>query len=141
MRENRREHRRQQRQATINYLSSTIQRQHELYGEIEQDGRFLEKATVVNSPEFHKLTSYFGLLEYLAAAVNMGVFDAEVVNRTIGGRLIRATSDFAEWMEAERQRLGNPAVYEELRELVEDLRRRRGIQASAAPQQSVVGSG
>ncbi|WP_067839790.1 DUF4760 domain-containing protein [Nocardia lijiangensis] len=133
VRETRRENRRQRQQATINYITSTIQRQHELYGEIERDPSFPERAAIVNSAEFHQLTSYFGYMEYLAAAVNMEVFDAKVVDRTIGGRLIRACEDFREWIEAERQRLANPAVYEELQALVDDLRRRRALRAPSSP--------
>jgi hypothetical protein len=133
MHETRRENRRQRQQATINYITSTIQRQHELYGEIERDPSFPNRATVVNSDEFHQLTSYFGYMEYLAAAVNMEIFDIQVVDRTIGGRLIRACETFREWMEAERLRLANPAVYKELQTLVDELRRRRTTRSLTLP--------
>lgn len=125
MHETRRENRRQRQQATINYITSTIQRQHDLYSGMERDPSFADRAAVVNSEEFHQLTSYFGYLEYLASAVNMEIFDIEVVDRTIGGRLIRARESFSEWMDAERRRLANPAVYQELRTLVDRLQHRR----------------
>ncbi len=122
MRETRNENRRQQQRATINYITSTVQRQHDLYGNIHQDQSFADKAAVIDSPEFHELTSYLGYLEYLAAGVNMGIFDAEVVSRTIGGRIVRANAMFGEWIHAERERLDNPGVYIELELLIPELR-------------------
>ncbi|UGT41843.1 DUF4760 domain-containing protein [Nocardia yamanashiensis] len=122
MRETRRENRRQQQRATINYITATMQRQHDLYGGIYQDPLFAAKAAEVDSREFHDLTSYLGLLEYLSAGVNMGIFDAEVVSRTIGGRLIRAHEAFADWIDSERKRLANPGVYIELENLAPHLR-------------------
>ncbi|PSR58706.1 MULTISPECIES: DUF4760 domain-containing protein [Nocardia] len=123
--ETRRENRRQQQRATVTYITSTLQRQHELYAEIHQDPDFARKAAVIDSAEFHQLTSYFAHLEYLAAGVNMRIFDEEVVNRTVGGRILRACSIFRAWMDSERVRLENPAVYEELEQLAVRLRERR----------------
>jgi Domain of unknown function (DUF4760) len=125
IRETQKENRRQRERATVNYITSTIQRQHELYSDIEQDSSFAAKASVVNSAEFHQLTSYFAYLEYLSAAVNMKIFDGDVVSRTIGSRIIRAYETFREWMDTERQRLNSKTVYEELDILVADLRERR----------------
>ncbi|WP_433724565.1 DUF4760 domain-containing protein [Nocardia sp. CA-129566] len=125
IRETQEENQRQRQRATVNYITSTIQRQHELYSAMHQDTSFAAKASVVASAEFHQLTSYFGYLEYLAAAVNMRIFDGEVVSRTIGSRIIRAYETFREWMETERRRLNNNTVYEELDILVADLRERR----------------
>ncbi|MFJ1454795.1 DUF4760 domain-containing protein [Nocardia sp. N2S4-5] len=123
--ETRRENRRQQQRATVTYITSTLQRQHELYAEIHQRSDFAAAAAVTDSTEFHQLTSYFANLEYLAAGVNMGIFDEEVVTRTMGGRIIRAYSMFRHWMAAERSRLDNPAVYDELDQLVERLTKQR----------------
>ncbi|WP_157110719.1 DUF4760 domain-containing protein [Nocardia anaemiae] len=82
---------RQRQRATLDFIGTTIERQHALYTRINADPDFLTKASNPELEEFMALRSYLGYLENIAAGVNMSIFDQVVVDRTVGSRLVRAT--------------------------------------------------
>ncbi|WP_280417804.1 DUF4760 domain-containing protein [Nocardia carnea] len=115
------ENRRQCRRYTLEFIGNTIARQYDLYSKVHADDGFLERAKVPNSEEYMGLRSYLGYLENIAAGVNMGIFDQEVVDHTAGARLIKAWEQYSGWVEAVREAQGNKRMYEELEVLVRRL--------------------
>ncbi|MGS2809296.1 DUF4760 domain-containing protein [Nocardia sp. MW-W600-9] len=115
------ENRRQCRRATLDFIASTIEHQHALYRRIHGDPDFRSKAIHEGQQEYMDLRSYLGYLENIAAGVRMGIFDKEVVDRTIGSRLINAWRDNHDWVAALRNAKGNHRLFEELQLLVEAL--------------------
>ncbi|MCX5046228.1 hypothetical protein OG921_23945 [Aldersonia sp. NBC_00410] len=129
------ENSRKRQQATIDFIASTIERQHTLYANVYRDSSFVTRAKEINSPEFHQLTSYLGYLEYLAAAVNMEIMDIRVVERTIGSRITRGLEDFSSWIAIEQKRL-LPTAYNEIETLSKTLHKRRKPKLANPPIQS-----
>ncbi|WP_280400779.1 DUF4760 domain-containing protein [Nocardia carnea] len=115
------ENRRQCRRYTLEFIGNTIARQYDLYSKVHGDDGFLERAKVPNSEEYMGLRSYLGYLENIAAGVNMGIFDEQVVDHTAGARLIKAWEQYSGWVEAVRKAQGNKRMYEELEILVRRL--------------------
>ena len=115
-------HTRARQQATLDFIASTIEKQHDLFGRLRNDPQFLDKAHDRDTHEYLILRDYLSYLEDLSVGVNMSIFDKEVVDRSIGGRIIRARfGPYAEWIEWERRELDSPRLYEELEYLAKEL--------------------
>ncbi|MFG1797787.1 DUF4760 domain-containing protein [Nocardia sp. NPDC049149] len=112
---------RQRQRATLDFIGTTIERQHALYTKINSDSGFLSKASDHDRQEFLDLRSYLGYLENIAAGVNMDIFDQDVVDRTVGNRLIRAWERYGEWIRHARLFQNDERLYEELENLVKRL--------------------
>ncbi|MRH88340.1 DUF4760 domain-containing protein [Nocardia sp. SYP-A9097] len=112
---------RQRQRSTLDFIGTTIERQHALYTKINSDPNFLSKASDHDRQEFMDLRSYLGYLENIAAGVNMGIFDRDVVDRTVGNRLIRAWERYGDWIQDVRRLQHNGRLYEELESLVKKL--------------------
>ncbi|MFF0492511.1 DUF4760 domain-containing protein [Nocardia sp. NPDC004068] len=112
---------RQRQRATLDFIGTTIERQHALYTRINADPDFLTKASDHTRKEFMDLRSYLGYLENIAAGVNLGIFDQTVVDRTVGSRLVRAWERYGVWIQETREFQDNRRLFEELEHLAEKL--------------------
>ena len=125
----RQDHDRRRKQATIEYINDVRDRyraEHRhllrvLGGPVNAES--VEK--IQSNPELNaRLLDLLGLFEGLAAGVNAGVFDVELLNRVSGGYLIRVFETYKAYMLARRQSRW-PSLYREFEELVENLRKLR----------------
>ena len=109
------ENRRRQQRATIDFIAYTIAKSQEMYDLIPVAGsrlvdQFRESAVVRDSPAFRALRNYLNYFESISVAVNLEIFDIEVVNRSIGGRIVRTWDLYEDWILSERVSLATPAI-------------------------------
>jgi hypothetical protein len=112
------ESQRRRRQATMEFISSTMSKLQDFYQRVPASGSgkhegFLASAMVRDSEEFSSLRDYLNYLEDLSVGVNMEIFDGQVVYRSIGGRIKRAWRAYEQWVIVER-RVVAPSLYTEL---------------------------
>ncbi|MEM1237613.1 MAG: DUF4760 domain-containing protein [Pseudomonadota bacterium] len=76
------------------------------------------------------LLNYLDYLEDISVAVNMGIYDIDIVNRVMGTQLIRASDRFAYFIDEIRERQGSDSFYKELRLLGRKLSWLREVRPS-----------
>lgn len=124
---------RQRKQTTLDFIGTTIEKQHDLFGRLKTDAQFMEKASNRDTVEYLVVRDYLSYLEDLSVGVNMEVFDREVVDRSIGGRIIRVWFElYGDWIQRERADLASERLYEEVETLAKSLKASRD--GAAMPQ-------
>lgn len=113
-----REDTRNNKLATMQFLSSSMASLSATYDRMPAAGssktaEFVERASHRETPEFRDLRNYLNYLEDVCAGIHAGIFDAEVVHRSVGGRINRARSTFGGWITTERLRV-SPTLYTEM---------------------------
>ncbi|QBS45132.1 hypothetical protein DMB37_38680 [Nocardia sp. CS682] len=117
---------RQRKQTTLDFIGTTIEKQHDLFGRLKTDAQFMEKASDRDTVEYLVVRDYLSYLEDLSVGVNMEVFDREVVDRSIGGRIIRVWFElYGDWIQRERTDLDSDRLYEEVEALAKSLKASR----------------
>lgn len=124
------ENNRRRERATMDFIAATMAKLDETYDQVPPSGseeiaRFLKKASVNGSSQFNALRNYLNYLEDLAVGVNLGLFDLEILSRTIGPRMIRAWESYSPWIERERVSLKFPGLCSDLEQCVATIRRVR----------------
>jgi hypothetical protein len=125
----REDHDRRRKQATIEYINDVRDRYRAEHRHLlralggPMNAQSVEK--IRSNPDLNaRLLDLLGLFEGLAAGVNAGVFDVELLNRVSGGYLIRVFETYKAYMLARRQSRW-PSLYREFEQLVQDLRKLR----------------
>lgn len=118
---------RQARQATMDFMAGTISKLQELSGKIPPAGSsrqsaFLHDAMVRDSTSFLAVRDYLNYLEDVCVGTNMRIFDADVVRRSMGGRLRRAWVAYEPWILEER-RIVHSRVFVDLEACVREFNR------------------
>ncbi len=118
--------------ATMDFLAGTMSKLQEVYNDMPPAGSpnqdaYSVAAQVRDSAEFVSVRNYLNYLEDLSVAVNMQIFDSEVVYRVVGGRMYRAWQNYVNWIMKERELLSSPGIYCELEICVEEVRVGRGL--------------
>jgi Domain of unknown function (DUF4760) len=73
------------------------------------------------------VADYLGLWENLAAGVNTGVLDLEMVDRIAGTRVMRLSENYEEWIAWRRRSWRSDSLFSEFDALAARIRRRRGL--------------
>jgi len=121
------EQKRIQRQATLEYMTLTLNQRLELERDlpyVEDDAsirKFLSKRERVTEAKaaFWSNLDYF---ETLATSVNCGIFDIEIVQRVTGPKLVRTFDAYRELIMDARSYYGRPSLYKEMEQLAVSLR-------------------
>lgn len=113
------ENKRKRERATIQFIAATMAKLDETYDQVPASGSdaiaaFIDKAAVRESAEFRALRNYLNYIEDLSVGINLGVFDPEILNRTIGPRMLRAWDAYEAWILKERNDLGFPSLFSDL---------------------------
>ncbi|WP_238011532.1 DUF4760 domain-containing protein [Dactylosporangium sp. AC04546] len=121
------EQRRTQRQATLEFLASTLgdrlalQKRLPSEEDPEEVKKFLENDANLESND-SPLWAYLNFHEMIAVGVNCTVFDPEVVQRVMGPRLVRTFDAYRELILAGRESDGRPSMYKELETVAHTMR-------------------
>ncbi len=122
------DHERRRLTETFEFANEILEKQWEFASMIPdaRDGdavkNYLASTTDSSPPHDVVATRYLDIYENLAAAVNVGVLDIEMVDRLEGGRIVRTWDAFAPWVEERRQRLGQESLFVELQQLADKVR-------------------
>ena len=120
---------RAKRQSTLEFMANTIDRKQELHLKVpyeeEKDAvkDFLGK--VRTSEEARKtLWNYLNYHETIATGVNCGIFEIDVVARSMGATIVRVFDAYRDIIMEERAKYGRPKMYWETETLAHALRKR-----------------
>jgi hypothetical protein len=122
-----REQRRVQRQSTLEFVGTTMQRLAELADrmpspfDVAGTAAFIEDTR--SNAEARKLfISYFNYYEGLAAGANCGIYDIEVIYRVRGTTIIRLEELYRDFVKQLRDETRHPEKYREVEILAVSLR-------------------
>jgi hypothetical protein len=124
------EQQRSNRQSTLEFLAATIERREEIAAQIPSSSSKSEFAQFFtslddNPDNRHRLMVLLNYYESLAAGVNVGAFNVEIVDRVVGHTIVRLYDTFCEFIEKRRIQSQSPKAYVELEQLAELIRVRR----------------
>ncbi|MCH5676553.1 DUF4760 domain-containing protein [Streptomyces gilvus] len=115
------DHDRRRKQATMEYLTANMDRRKALFDQgipAERDRRGI--ADLINlslSGDDHatkQITAYLTTYNFLAVGAQADAFDQEVIHEAWGGFIIAVWNNYRPWIEAQREKHGEPSVYENL---------------------------
>jgi hypothetical protein len=126
-----------QRQATVEYAASTLQRRHDLALKLPMESdqaavsRYVEEVKS-DRDKLQTLYNYLNSWEEFAAAVNTGIFDFDVVARTAGDVIVRVEEAYRAFVAKVRAEEDLPFLYVEIERLADSMRewdqKRREVQ-------------
>jgi Domain of unknown function (DUF4760) len=105
--------------STLENMNETTQYRHQLSRQmpLEYDSdavkRFIESAKS-NLEDRQLLGSYLNYYENLAAGINIGVYDLDIVDRTVGSLMLRVFDRYEPYIRYVRKKDAAPAAYAEL---------------------------
>jgi uncharacterized protein DUF4760 len=124
------EQRRSKKQATLDFMAATLDRRHQLHAKVPDEtdraatAQFLDSLKQSNTPP-RFLFDYLNYYEVIAAGVNDGTLDLDIVDRTSGSTIRRIADTYRQFIEKRRQVNDQPTLYCELLALAETVQRRR----------------
>ncbi|MEU7866380.1 DUF4760 domain-containing protein [Dactylosporangium sp. NPDC049140] len=115
------------RQATLAHIAATMEHRRRVSSEVPPDTdpeavREFTRDADSNSPNGRLLRNYLNFYENLAAGINIGVFDIDVVARTSGTIIVRVYDAYKDFIVRFREANRHDLAYVEMEELAEALR-------------------
>lgn len=125
-------HIRDRKQATMEYLSGTMDRLTVLRDRGVPDHRdqrrvqeFIDRAVGGDGEAENLIVSYLTIYNMLGVACENDVFDLYLVDQTWGGTIIAVYENYSEWIQHRRERNGEGRLYEDLERLAGNMTRRQ----------------
>jgi Domain of unknown function (DUF4760) len=121
------------KQATIEFIMSTVQLNKELKAALPFSDRDPTKAQALleaaekDTAVAGSIRAYLDYLEYVAAGVNEGVLDLGMVDSMSGGRIVDVARNYRPYIERRRQEFQSTTLYLELERLAAAIRSRRHL--------------
>jgi hypothetical protein len=129
---------RARKQATMEYLANTSDLRKGMAGKLPgryklaEVQRSIDESTTDKDKE-QELISFLNYYEAVSAAVNTGVFDLEVADRTVGGILLTIDGAYGEYIRRVQIEGNAPSIWQEIPRLAARIRGRRSAAGDAAP--------
>ncbi|MGP3950292.1 DUF4760 domain-containing protein [Streptomyces sp. 7N604] len=115
------DHDRRRTQATLEYLSATMDRRGDLRERGIPDDRDTAGVTaLVNRglagevEAIRLITEYLAIFNYLAVAAQADAFDPKIIDQARGGTVAAVQRNYRPWIDEQRERFGEPLLYKDL---------------------------
>ncbi|WP_019888371.1 DUF4760 domain-containing protein [Streptomyces purpureus] len=138
------DHDRRRKQATMEYLSTTMDRRRELRNAgipDDRDERAVEalvtRALGGDADAARLISSYLTIYNYLGVAAQSDAFDLSLIDRAWGGSIVALTEHYRPWITEQRARQGEPRLYEDLEWLGRSMTPRRTVPPQHTPRTPV----
>ncbi|SEQ87475.1 DUF4760 domain-containing protein [Streptomyces radiopugnans] len=126
------DHDRRRKQATMEYLTATMDRRRQLREEgipDERDqravSRLIARATAGDEAAAGLIAAYLTTYNSLGVGARSDAFDLQVIDQAWGGSIIATWEGYLPWIEGRRQVRGEPRLYEDLEWLAVHMTPRR----------------
>ncbi|GEM_PF-6991990 len=132
------EQRRARKQSTLDFISATLERRLRFQQEIpsvkdpEATLNFIRLAKT-DEAAAKSILGFLNYYEYIAAGVNAGILDIDVIDSTMGTTVMRCQEGYVDFVAEVRERDSHPTLYEELDALAKLLRELRSTKFKARP--------
>lgn len=126
------DHVRRRKQATVEYMSVTMDKLAQFGGFGVPDARdqaaiasLVERAVAGDGEAIRMITGYLTIFNYLGVAAHSDAFDLEIINQARGGTVIAVAENYRPWITFQREKTHEPRLYEDLEWLASRMTPRR----------------
>ncbi|MEU6538956.1 DUF4760 domain-containing protein [Streptomyces sp. NPDC047000] len=126
------DHDRRRKQATMEYLTANMDRRKLLFDEgipHERDeagiAALISRSLSGDDDTTKLITAYLTTFNFLAVGAQTDAFDRDVIDEAWGGIVLAVWNNYRPWAEAQRERHGEPRVWENLEWLAHRMTPRR----------------
>jgi hypothetical protein len=117
--------------ATMDYIVATTELREQLGEQVPAERDLVKVAQFLHDVEKDEATKsrlqrFMNYWENLAAGTNIGIYDFDIVNRTVGGTVITLWNVYGDYARRERTTRNRPEIYVEIEMLSEKLLSVRG---------------
>lgn len=125
------DHDRRRRQATLEYLTATLDRRARYLEtgipeerDAEAISRMVQAALDGDGESHARISGYLHVYNMLAVGAEADIFDIEVVDQVMGGTIRAIATNYRPWMEYRREITGEARLFEDTMWLASQMQRR-----------------
>jgi hypothetical protein len=115
------DHARRRNQATMDYLSATMERRGNLRARGIPDDRdsvrltaLIDRSVAGDREATGLIAEYLTIFNFLGVATQSDAFDPAVIDQAWGGLIIAVHRNYRSWIDRQRETTGEPRLYEDL---------------------------